>query len=147
MPTMTLAQVRDKATAFQNAANDIARFRTENLGNLTAAERQASRRAEGELREMVLQLENDALDIIWDDLQTALRQMRDATDKMRAVRAHLKDIRRVLSFTAAALAFGTSILSGNVLGVGTSALGVIDLVNGFQDEDDAEEEAEEEAVG
>jgi hypothetical protein len=144
--TMTLAQVREKATAFQNAANDIARFRMDNLGNLSDQARSDSLRAEDALRDMVQRLENEALDIIWDDLQTALTQMREATDKMRAVRAHLKNIQRVLAFSAAALAFGASILSGNILGVGTTSLELINLVNGFREEDDAEAEAEEEAV-
>lgn len=144
---MTLAQVSEKATALQNAANEIARFRTENLGSLNAGERGELTNEERGIRRQVRQLENEALDIIWDDLQTALQEMREATDKMRAVRAHLTSVRRTLSFAAAVLGLGVSIMSGNAIAVGTASLGVVNLVNDFREEDDAAAEAEDDAVG
>jgi len=144
---MTLTQVREKAAALQNAANEIAGFRTNNLGRISEDERDRLLTEERNIRRQVRQVENEALDIIWDDLQTALKEMREATDKMRVVRAHLTSVRRALSFAGAVLGLGVSIVSGNVIAVGAASLEVVNLVNGFREEDDAEAEAEEEAVG
>lgn len=134
---MTLAQVGEKAAALHNAANEIARFRIENLGSLNAGERAQLTDKEREIRRQVRHFENEALNIIWEDLQTSLHEMREATDKMRGVRAHLTSVGRTLSFAAAVLGLGVSIMSGNVIAIGTASLGVVSLINNFREQDDA----------
>lgn len=144
---MTLTQIREKADQLQNSANEVARFRTANLGRLSENEINQMLTDEKNIRRQVRQFENDALDVIWDDLQAALKEIREATDKMRVVRAHLTTVRRVASFAGAVLGLGVSMLSGNVASVAVASLNIVELVNGFRDEDDEQVQAEEDAVG
>lgn len=145
--TMTFAQVLQQSNDLKSAADEVARFHLMHFQELTAAEHRQLHEKEDALRDKSRQLLTDATGIVWDDLQTALRRVREATDKMRAVRSHLKTVRRVLSFAAGSIALGASILSGNVVSVGTSSLELVNLVNNFRDEDDQEREDEEEALG
>jgi hypothetical protein len=144
---MSFEQVLQQSREHQAAAEEITRFHLNNFQKLSAAESARLDERETEIREISRRLLNEAAAILWEDLQGTLKNIREATDKMRSVRAHLKSVQRTLSFAAAVIGLGGAILSQNPIAVATSALGVVDLVNTFRDEDDEEDAAEEDAVG
>ena len=143
---MTFAQALQQSNDLKSAADEVARFHLANFQNLTEAEHRALHQKEDALRDQSRQILTDATGIVWEDLQTALRRIREATDKMRAARAHLKTVKRVLSFAAGSIALGAAVLTGNPVTVGTASLNLVNLVNEFRDEDDQEEKDEEEAL-
>jgi hypothetical protein len=145
--TMTFEQVLQQSNDFKAAADEVARFHLANFQNLSDEEHGKLHEKEDDLRDKSRRLLTDATTIVWQDLQGALKHVREATDKMRAVRAHLKTVKRTLSFAAGAIVLGGAVLAGNPVAVGTASLKLIDLVNGFRDEDDQEAEDEAEALG
>jgi hypothetical protein len=144
---MTFQQVLEQSRDYEVAANEISRFRNNNFQTLSSAARRELSEKENELRDISERLLNDAADIVWDNLQPTLQKIRDATDKMRNIRAQLKNVQRVLTFATAAIMLGTTILTGNPVAISTASLNVINTVSDFRDEDDEEARAEEEAVG
>ncbi|HEX8637830.1 MAG TPA: hypothetical protein VF692_07210 [Pyrinomonadaceae bacterium] len=144
---MTFQQVLQQSKDYELAANEISRFHNNNFQTLTPAQHRNLDEKEADLRSISRRLLNDASQIVWDDLQPTLQAIRNATDKMRRIRLHLKNVQRTLTFATAAISLGTSILSGNPVAIGTASLAIVNTINKFRDEDDEEARAEDEAVG
>lgn len=144
---MTAQQVLELSKEYELAGNEVSRFHNSNFQSFTAAEHKELYEKEESFRKVSRALISKAESIVWENLQTTLKSIREATDKMRKIRAHLLNVKRALTFATAAITLGTAILTGNPIGIATASLQVVDTVNTFRDEDDEAARAEDEAVG
>jgi len=143
---MTFQQVLQQSRDYEVAANELSRFRNNNFQTLPTARINELDAKTRELRDIAQQLLNDAADIVWDNLQPTLQNIREATDKMRKIRSHLINVHRALTFATAAITLGATVLTGNPVAIATAALEVVNTVNTFRAEDDEAAQAEETAV-
>ena len=143
---MTAQQVLELSKEYEIAGNEVSRFHNSNFQSLTAEQHRELDEKEESFRRISRTLISEAERIVWDNLQSTLKNIREATDKMRKIRSRLNNVKRILTFAAAAITLGTSILTGNPIATATASLGVVNTINDFRDEDDKAALAEEEAT-
>jgi hypothetical protein len=140
MPTLSSDQAFQLAKQFSDIARELTEYRMSNFAELTPDQRNQLEGLEFSIRNFSSDFVALSIKLALDDLDSALRDIKGATDKMKNAIGNLEKVNKILKVATTVVTIGAAIVSGNPAAI-ASAVGAA-----FEEDKNKDEDKEEETV-
>lgn len=130
MANLTAQQARDLANSFYELSKKLGDYRFGNWDNLTPSQRTKLENIQWTLMNYSSDFTAVAISQTVAELQNTLKNISDATDKMKKAIGNIQSIDKILKVAAAAVTLGASIATGNPIAIVKGLEGVADALSG-----------------